>query len=135
MVAAEADTGTNEPSEVPERFVVRASDPDALAARCQNRFPVFNPSTGDLLAKVAESCGCYQGEISAATIGRLHFPPSSQLEQRLQANTVIRRLYPKTNGKAERFIQNALREALEILNGDRMTPVLPPAKSFGNILR
>lgn len=56
------------------------------------------------------------------------------------ANSVFRhvrtrRLYAKTNGKAERFIQNALREALEILNGDRMTPVLPPAKSFGNILR
>jgi len=90
LVAADADTGTNEPSEVPERFVVRASDPDALAARCQNRFPVFNPATGDLPAKVPdESCGCCQGEISAVTTGRLHFPPSSATGTPSSSNIVI----------------------------------------------
>ncbi|WP_234838007.1 hypothetical protein [Sinorhizobium meliloti] len=42
--------------------------------------------------------------------------------------------------KSLRTVQMAVKawrqeSALEILNGDWMTPVLPPAKSFGNILR
>ncbi|WP_234892766.1 hypothetical protein [Sinorhizobium meliloti] len=42
--------------------------------------------------------------------------------------------------KSLRTVQMAVKAsrqepALEILNGDWMTPVLPPVKSFGNILR
>ncbi|MCW0001733.1 NAD-dependent succinate-semialdehyde dehydrogenase [Pararhizobium sp. YC-54] len=38
----------------PERFVDLASEPDALADKPRNRFPVFNPSTGDLLAEIPD---------------------------------------------------------------------------------
>ena len=46
----------------------------------------------------------------------------------------------RCTNKSLRTVQMAVKgwrqeSALEILNGDWMTPVLPPAKSFGNILR
>ncbi|MCM5693274.1 hypothetical protein M8037_31930 [Sinorhizobium meliloti] len=38
----------------PERFVDLASGPGARAAKLRNRFPVFNHSTGDLLATILD---------------------------------------------------------------------------------
>jgi len=65
-------------------------------------------------------------------------------EPTLSAAVVLQRLMnvdqTRFTNKSLRTVQMAVKawrqaSALENLNGDWMTPVLPPAKSFGNILR
>lgn len=67
-----------------------------------------------------------------------------EAEPTLSAAVVLQRLMnvdqTRFTNKSLRTVQMAVKawrqeSALEILNGDWMTPVLPPAKSFGNILR
>ncbi len=51
-----------------ERFAGLAAGPDALAAKSRNRFPVFNPSTGELLAEIPDM----SAEDVSAAIDKAH---------------------------------------------------------------